>query len=140
MTVARPDRPHVPQERRRLPHVDPFALSTPVEGIHLIEKSELLDSVADDDDIEWILNPLFDIRPDCATPESPDESLAMIQFVGTPEFQEKLRVLCRDVINILSASEGSLHAKVEPMVLEINRAKWEVPRNRLPPRHHSTKK
>ena len=26
------------------------------------------------------------------------------------------------------------------MVIEIDRTKWEVPRNRLPPRHHSTEK
>jgi len=26
------------------------------------------------------------------------------------------------------------------MVIEIDRARWEVPRNRLPPRHHSTEK
>jgi hypothetical protein len=26
------------------------------------------------------------------------------------------------------------------MVIEIDRAKWEVPRNRLPPRHHSAEK
>ena len=26
------------------------------------------------------------------------------------------------------------------MVIEIDRTKWEVPRNRLPPRHHSAEK
>jgi len=26
------------------------------------------------------------------------------------------------------------------MVIEIDRAKWEMPRNRLPPRHHSAEK
>ena len=58
----------------------------------LINKSELLDSVEDDDDIEWPHNP-FDIRPDNASLESPDELLAMIQFEGPPRLQEKLRGL-----------------------------------------------
>jgi len=34
----------------------------------------------------------------------------------------------------------SARAQVEPMVIEIDRTKWEVPRNRFPPRHHSAEK
>ena len=63
----------------------------------LIDKSELLDSVADNDDIEWPHSP-FEIRPDSASPESPDELLAIIQFAGSPGLQEKLRGLCREFI------------------------------------------
>ena len=63
----------------------------------LIDKSELLDSVEDDDDIELPHNP-FDICPDSASPESPDELLAMIQFKGSFELQEMLRGHCRELM------------------------------------------
>ena len=57
--------------------------------MHLIAKSEVLGTLEDDDDIEWKPNP-FDILPDDLKLETPDELLAMIQFEGSPEFQEKL--------------------------------------------------
>ena len=61
----------------------------------------------------------------------------MITFEGSPELQEQLRSLCREYIDIFSTSVRSLP---DPMVIEIDRTKWEVPRNRLPSRHHSTEK
>ena len=33
-----------------------------------------------------------------------------------------------------------VNAQVDPMVIEIDRTKWEAPRNRLSPRHHSAEK
>ena len=63
---------------------------------------------------------------------APDEVIAMITFAGSPELQEQLRSLNRKNIDI------SLPAQVDQMVIKIDRAKWETPRNRLPPRHHST--
>ena len=56
--------------------------------------SEVLDTLEDDDDIVWKPNP-FEIRPDGVRFDTPDESLAMIQVEGSPEFQEKLGFLCR---------------------------------------------
>lgn len=41
---------------------------------------------------------------------------------------------------MISASVRSLPAQVVPMVIDIDRAKWEVPRNHLPSRHHSAEK
>ena len=38
----------------------------------LIERSQLLDAIADDDDIEWKTDP-FEMRPESANPETPDE-------------------------------------------------------------------
>ena len=61
----------------------------------------------------------------------------MIQLEGSPGLQEKLRGLCREFIDIFSTSVRSRPARVEPMTLEINRARWEIPANRLPPRRHS---
>ena len=65
------------------------------------------------------------MHPESANPESPDENIAMITFEGSSELQEQLRSLCREYIDIFST-----------MVIEIDQTKWEVPRNRLPPRHH----
>ena len=139
LTMKRPDCPLVPPERRRRPHADAFADLTPIDESTLIDKSQLLDPIADDDDIDWKIDP-FEMRPDSVNPETPDEIIAMIKFSGSPWLQERLRSLCREYIDIFSTSVRSLPAQVEPMVIEIDRAKWEVPRNRLPPRHHSAEK
>ena len=97
--MKRPDRPLVPQERRRRPHVNAFADLIPIDESTLIEKSQLLDANADDDDIEWKTDP-FEMRPESANPETPDKIIAMIIFAGSPELQEQLTSLCRDYIDI----------------------------------------
>jgi hypothetical protein len=136
--MKRPDLPLVPRERRRRPHVDAFADLTPIDESTLIDKSKLLDHIADDDDIEWKTDQ-FEMRPDSVNPETSDEIIAMIEFSGSPWLQEQLRSLCREYINIFSKTVQYLPAQVEPIVIEIDRATWEVSRNRLPPRHHSLK-
>ena len=83
-SLKRPDRPLVPHERRRRPHVDAFAGLTPIDESTLIEKSQLLDAIADDDDIEWKTDP-FEMHPESANPETPDEIIAIITFAGSPE-------------------------------------------------------
>jgi len=75
------------------------------------------------------------MRSESANPETPDEIIAMITFAGSPELQEQLRSLCREYFDIFSTSVRSVPAQVDPMVIEIDRTKWEVPRNNLPPRH-----
>ena len=87
--------------------------------------------IADDDDIDWITDP-FEMRPDRVNPEKPVEIIAMIKVSGSPWLQEQLRSLCREYIDIFSTSVRSLPAQVDPMIIEIDRTKWEVPRNRLP--------
>jgi hypothetical protein len=124
--MKRPDRPLVPPERRRRPHADAFADLTPIDESTLIDKSQLLDPIADDDNIDWKIDP-FETLPDSANPETPDEIIAMIKFSGLSWLQEQLRSLCREYIDIFYSSVR----QVEPMVIEIDRAKWEVPRNRL---------
>ena len=64
----------------------------------------------------------------------------MIQFAGTPAIQEAQRALCREFIDIFSTAVRKLPAKVQSMVIEIDRTKWELPSNRLPQRHHSAEK
>ena len=64
----------------------------------------------------------------------------MIKVSGSPWLQEQLRSLCQELINIFSTSVWSLPAQVDLIVIEIDRTKWEAPRNRLSPRHHSAEK
>ena len=58
-----PDHPLVPQERNRRAHVDAFANLTPIDESTLIERSQLLDVIVDDDGIEWKTDP-FEMRPE----------------------------------------------------------------------------
>jgi hypothetical protein len=81
-------------------------------------------SLQDDDNIEWPEDS-FD-RPDSADPKSPDELLAMIQFEGTPALQDALRALCREFIDIFDTAVRSNPAKVDVMVIEIDRSKWKL--------------
>ena len=81
----------LPDELR--PLAASFADPQSSEGMHLIAKSEVLGTL-EDDDIEWKPDP-FEIRPDSVNLDSPDESLDMIRFEGSPEFQEK----CIDVFS-----------------------------------------
>jgi hypothetical protein len=138
LSVLRTDHPHVPTERRRRPHVGAFAEHPLTDGSRLIPRSALLDAVEDDDDIDWPEDP-FD-RPDSASPKSPDELLAMIHFEGSPALQDALRALCREFIDIFDTAVRPLPAKVDAMVIEIDRSKWELPQNRLPQRGHSAEK
>ena len=77
------DRPLVSPEHCRRPHADAFADLTPIDESTLIDKSQLLDPIADDDDIDWKIYP-FEMRPDSANPETPDEIIAMIKVSGSP--------------------------------------------------------
>jgi hypothetical protein len=92
----------------------------------------------DDEGSDWKQDP-FD-RPHGASPELPEELLAMIQFEGTPALQDALRALCREFIDIFDTAVRPLPAKVDAMVIEIDRSKWELPQNRLPQRSHSAEK
>jgi hypothetical protein len=116
----------------------PSANSQLLETYDLIEKSDVLDSIDDDDDIEWPENP-FDYREDQNT-ETTEELLAMIRFEGSVGFQAKLRKLCEEYIDVFSTRVRHQSAKVEPMSIVVDRGKWEVSRNRLPPRHHNSDK
>jgi hypothetical protein len=97
----------------------------------------LLDSIDDNDDIEWPENP-FDYREDQNT-ETTEELSAMIRFEGSVGFQAKLRKLCEEYIDVFSTRVRHQSAKVEPMSIVVDRGKWEVSRNRLPPRHNNDK-
>ena len=72
LTMKRPDRPLVPQGRHWRPSVDAFADITPIDESTLIEKNQLLDAIADDDDdIDYI-------RGFARAPETAEEPLQRI--------------------------------------------------------------
>ncbi len=55
--------------------------------------------------------------------------VSMIQFEGTPALQTALRALCREFIDIFDTAIRPLPAKVDAMVIEIDRSKRELPQN-----------
>ena len=64
----------------------------------------------------------------------------MIHFEGSPALHDALRVLCREFIDIVGTVIRPLPAKVDAMVIKIDRSKWELPQNRLSQRSHSAEK
>jgi hypothetical protein len=95
------------------------------------KKGDVLDSIDDDDDIEWPDNP-FDHR-DYQNTETRLEFLAMIRLEGSVGFQAKSRNLCEEYITVFSIRARHQSDKVEPMIIVVDKGKWEVSRNRLPP-------
>jgi hypothetical protein len=57
----------------------------------------------------------------------------MIRFDGSVEFQAKPRKLCEKYIVVFSIRVRHQFAKVEPVIIVVDRGIWEVSRNRLPP-------
>jgi len=77
--MKRSDRPLIPQECRRRPHVDAFADFTPIDESTLIDKSQLLDPTADNDDIDWKIVP-FEMHPDSANPKCIPKCFGLLDF------------------------------------------------------------
>ena len=61
----------------------------------------------------------------------------MIRFEGSVGFPAKLRKLCEEYIDVFSSRVRHQSSKVD---IVVDRGKWEVSRNRLPPRHHNSDK
>ena len=62
----------------------------------------------------------------------------MICFDGFVGFQAKLRKLCEKYIVGFSIRVRHQSTKVEPVIIVVDRGKWEVSRNRPPPWHHNS--
>ena len=65
--------------------------------------------------------------------DSPDKLLDMIRFEDSPQFQEKLRALCREYIDVISTSVRRRPADVDPMEITVDRQNRDVilPKNKL---------
>ena len=83
----------------------------------------MLNSIDDDDDIEWPDNP-FDHR-----------NYQNTGIIGHDSFRRKL---CEECIIVFSIRVRYQSDKVEPMSIVVDKGKWEVSHNRLPPRHHNS--
>ncbi len=57
----------------------------------------------------------------------------MIRFDGSVGFHAKPRKLCEKYIVIFSIRVRHQSDKVEPVIIVVDRGKWEVSRNQLPP-------
>ena len=119
-------RPHSPQQRVNESHPN-------IREEDLIKKSELLDPLEDDDDIEWKHNP-FDADHVTELSETPEELMAKITFEGSPQLQTKLKALVLEFIDICATKVRKVPADVEPMKIVVDREKWRLPCNRNPPR------
>jgi hypothetical protein len=90
------------------------------------EKGDVLDSIDDDDDIEWPVNHLI------------------IAMIRTPRLYKSywpwfVSTVLLDSKRNRGSSIRVRHQsdKVEPVIIVVDRGKWEVSRNRLPPWHHN---
>jgi hypothetical protein len=73
-------------------------------------------------------------------PKSGPEFLNEITFEGTEYLQKKLRQLCLKYSDIFSDHLPPKPAKLNPFTIEVNKAKWEVNKNRTPLRSQSVKR
>jgi len=95
-------------------------------ALHSLNKKPelpLLDYEVDDDEIE-----AGSPEPDSV----PSDSLPRIH--GSEELQARLRELCIEYSDIFDTSVRAVPADLTPLKLTVNRAKWERPANRRPPR------
>ncbi len=98
--MTRPDQSPDPLDGQVCCSAIPSANSELLETYDLVEKGDVLESINDDDDIEWPENQ-FDYREDQNT-ETIEALLAMIRFEGSVGFQAKLRKLCEEYIDVFS--------------------------------------
>ena len=118
-------RPHTPQQRVSQSHPT-------IREEDLIKKSELLDPLVDDDDIEWKKNP-FDVDHLSESGETPEELMAMITFEGSPQLQSRLKSLVLEFIDVFATKVRKVPADVEPMKIVVDQEKWRLPCNRAAP-------
>ena len=79
-----------------------------------------MDAIEHDDDIEWKLDPFE--RFDRTTPRIARLITSHDYVRGDACAPRAVRALCLEFIDIFSTAVRSLLAKVEPMVIEINRS------------------
>ncbi len=107
----------------------------PPELSVLIKKNELLDSITDDDGIEYGED---DDLPweidDTDVKEKPSSKGSAPLIEGPTTLQEKLHALLGEFNDIFSAELKPTPAKLTPMEIRVDTARWQSNKNRLPPR------
>ena len=102
-----------------------------------VSKTDLLDHLADDDEIDHDRMDAF--APWLVEENSPSvndtgDLLDLIRLEGTPAFQRQLRAICEEFRMVFDNKLPPQPALVTPFKLVVNDLQWRVPRNRAPPR------
>jgi hypothetical protein len=118
------------------------------EGVNkLIHISEVFDFEEDNDEIGDIDDPLFNgslkeqevsLDIDEGRRGVDESSVIPTQIYGSDTIQRKLRELCEKYADIFSRSVKADPASVTAMKLDVDKAEWERPFNRLPARPQSS--
>ena len=66
--------------------------------------------------------------------------ISLIDIQGSDTFKNKIQSVCQQYKHYFSQAVQPLPAKVVPLMLEVDRNLWEVPRNAGPPRPQSDTK
>ena len=78
---------------------------------NLINKDALLDSLENDDDIEWKPNP-FDVDHCNEAGDTPEEIMSKITFEGSLQLQTRLKTLAREFIDVFATGGCRIHDDV----------------------------
>jgi len=92
---------------------------------NVVDKSDLIDYLDDQDDIESAENPLLDKELYDMLQSKPGKAIV----TGSIELQRRIQSLIQEYEDVFSTSVDSSPAKVPPMKINVDRSKWELPKN-----------
>ena len=99
--------------------VDNYKLATLATIKH---RSDIIESVDDNDEIEWTENP-YECKSQPATEGSP--LIDLLQIQGPPSLRRKLRALCEEYSDIFDTAVRAESADIPPMSIKIDESKWK---------------
>ncbi len=105
---------------------------------NLLRKFELLTPEYDDDGMTWKEEEYPWLTPPPSAIEG--DPLALPKISGSPELQAKIRALLGEYKHIFSEKLRADPAKLTPMVINIDKEKWQTNKHSLPPRTQSRAK
>jgi hypothetical protein len=110
----------------------------------IYRKDELLTPEYDDDGMTWKEDELPWLATDTDNTidieSEPGDSYKLATVAGTPELQRKLRSLLREYKHVFSEKLRPEPVKLNPMIIGIDKNKWQCNKNCLPQRTQSRAK
>jgi hypothetical protein len=109
----------------------------------VVPRASLLDEDPDDDDIAMLAGDQEDDPLNYNSGYKPSSALSLAHFSEglSASLRSELETLVLEFEDIFKNELKSEHALVPaPLTVNINKQKWEVPKNKLPPRSLSTSK
>jgi len=98
--------------------------------------SEIIESVDDDDEIEWTEDP-FESK---AQPSNDGSTLVdLIQIEGPPSLRLKLRALCEEYSDIFATAVRGEPANIPPMSIKVDDTNWKSNKHRVIDSSNSTR-